>query len=268
MNTGGVKLKSHHDLKLIYRACQVAAKLLNELKSRVRPGVSTAELNAFAEKFIAGHGCVPAFKGYRKFPSALCTSVNDEVVHGIPSSRRILTEGDVLSVDTGAVWKGFFSDTAYTYYVGDGEIPAETRKLLEATSEALASAVAAAKAGAKLNRVSEAVAQRAHRDGYKVIRDLTGHGIGFSLHEPPTIHNYPVPEGDAIRLRNGMVLAIEPMLSVGTEEIVLGDDGWTYRTADGSVAAHFEHTVAIWDGVPVVLTEEGSETARTLFGDD
>ncbi|OGK12073.1 MAG: type I methionyl aminopeptidase [Candidatus Riflebacteria bacterium RBG_13_59_9] len=263
---GAIRIKSHQDIRVIYRACQIAARLLNELRVRVRPGASTGELNEFAESFIAGNGCAPAFKGYQGFPAALCTSINEEIVHGIPSRKRVLQEGDILSVDTGVVRDGFYSDTAYTYYVGEGEPATETARLLTATREALAEGVAAVKDGVRLNRVSEAIARRARREGYKVIRDLSGHGVGYNLHEPPTIYNYPVPAGEGIRLRNGMVLAIEPMVSMGTEKIMLADDGWTYSTVDGSLAAHFEHTVAVWDGRHVVLTEEGNDEARALFG--
>jgi len=266
MTRGSIRIKSHRDVHLIYQACQVAGRLLRELGPRIRPGVSTAELNEFAEDFIAREGCTPAFKGYQGFPAALCTSINEEIVHGIPSRKRILKEGDILSVDTGAILDGFYSDTAYTYYVGEGEPNGDTARLLSITRKALADGISAAKAGAKLNRISEAISRGVNREGFKVIRDLTGHGVGYDLHEPPTIYNYPVPEGENIRLRNGMVFALEPMVSRGTEEILLGEDGWTYVTADGSLSAHFEHTVVVWDGEAVVLTEEGNEKARRLFG--
>ena len=263
---GNIRIKSHQDVRLIYQACQIAGRLLEELKLRVRPGISTGELNEFAEDFIALAGCTPAFKGYQGFPAALCTSINEEIVHGIPSRERILEEGDILSVDTGVILDGFYSDTAYTYYVGDSEPTGVTGQLLSVTQRALANGISAVKAGAKLNRVSDAIAKVVNRDGFKVIRDLTGHGVGYDLHEPPTVHNYPVPAGESIRLRNGMVLALEPMVSPGSEDILLGEDGWTYSTADGSLAAHFEHTVVIWDGEAAVLTEVGNETARRLFG--
>lgn len=263
---GNIRIKSHQDVRLIYQACQIAGRLLEELKLRVRPGVSTGELNEFAEDFIALAGCTPAFKGYQGFPAALCTSINEEIVHGIPSRERILEEGDILSVDTGVILDGFYSDTAYTYYVGESEPTGVTGRLLSVTQRALANGISAVKAGAKLNRVSDAIAKVVNRDGFKVIRDLTGHGVGYDLHEPPTVHNYPVPAGESIRLRNGMVLALEPMVSPGSEDILLGEDGWTYSTADGSLAAHFEHTVVIWDGEAAVLTEVGNETARRLFG--
>lgn len=263
---GNIRIKSHQDVRLIYQACQIAGRLLEELKLRVRPGISTGELNEFAEDFIALAGCTPAFKGYQGFPAALCTSINEEIVHGIPSRERILEEGDILSVDTGVILDGFYSDTAYTYYVGESEPTGVTGRLLSVTQRALANGISAVKAGAKLNRVSDAIAKVVNRDGFKVIRDLTGHGVGYDLHEPPTVHNYPVPAGESIRLRNGMVLALEPMVSPGSEDILLGEDGWTYSTADGSLAAHFEHTVVIWDGEAAVLTEVGNETARRLFG--
>lgn len=262
----GIRLKSRQDIRAIYKSCQVAAALAMELEPRIQPGVSTAQLNEFAEDFIAKQGCTPAFKGYQGFPATLCTSVNEEIVHGIPSRKRILKQGDILSVDFGVISGGFYSDTAYTWYVGEGDPPSLVAGLLAATSEALADGIAAARAGAKLNRVSEAVSSRVKRDGFKIIRELSGHGVGFNLHEPPAIFNYPVSAGELVKLRNGMVLAIEPMVSVSSEDILLGSDGWTYRTADSSLVAHFEHTIAIWDGEAVVLTELVNEKAERLFG--
>jgi len=263
---GGVRLKTHQEIRAIYKSCQVAAALAGELIQRIQPGVSTAQLNSFAEDFIAKQGCRPAFKGYQGFPAALCTSINEEIVHGIPSRKRVLKRGDILSVDFGVISEGFYSDTAYTWFVGDAEPPEQTAALLTATNESLAEGIAAIKAGAKLNRISEAISRRARRDGFKVIRDLSGHGVGHNLHEPPTIFNYPVPAGELVKLRNGMVLAIEPMVSLSSEDILLGSDGWTYSTADGSLVAHFEHTVAIWEGEAVVLTELGNAKAESLFG--
>ncbi len=261
-----VKLKTKEDVRAIYEASQITARVLRELGARIKPGVSTGELNGFAEEFITKSGGTPAFKGYQGFPAALCTSVNQEIVHGIPDRKRILREGDILSVDTGAIVDGYYSDAARTYFVGNGAMPDDTRVLLEATASALKDGVDAARAGARLNAVSEAIERQAAKNGLKVIRDLTGHGVGFNLHEPPTIYNYPVPAGEKMQLRNGMVLALEPMFSLGSEEIVLGGDEWTYSTADGSLSAHFEHTIAIWDGAAVILTEEGNKKARELFG--
>jgi methionyl aminopeptidase len=266
MMEGAVRLKSHREVQAIYKSCQVAAKLAGELKSRIKPGVSTAQLNDFAESFIAKQGCLPAFKGYQGFPAALCTSINEEIVHGIPSPKRTLKDGDILSVDFGVIRDGYYSDTAYTQFVGEGDVSEQLTKLLAATSEALDDGIAAVRAGAKLNRISEAISRRAHRDGFKVIRDLSGHGVGHYLHEPPTIYNYPVPAGESVQLKNGMVLAIEPMVAIGTDEIILGGDGWTYSTADGSLVAHFEHTVAVWDGEGVVLTQTGNGKAESIFG--
>ncbi len=263
---GGVRLKTHQEIRAIYKSCQVAASLVCELRPRIRPGVSTAQLNDFAEDYIAKQGCKPAFKGYQGFPAALCTSINDEIVHGIPNVKRMLKQGDLLSVDFGVISEGFFSDTAYTWFVGEGEPPENVAALLAATVESLAEGIAATKAGVKLNRISEAISRRARRDGFKIIRDLSGHGVGYNLHEPPAVFNYPVPAGETIKLRNGMVLAIEPMVSLSSEEILLGADGWTYSTADGSLVAHFEHTVAIWEGEAVVLTELGNAKAESLLG--
>ncbi len=263
---GAVRLKTHREIRGIYKSCQAAAKLADELRPRIVPGVSTAQLNDFAEGFIAKQGCVPAFKGYQGFPAALCTSINEEIVHGIPSPKRVLKDGDILSVDFGVILDGFYSDMAYTQFVGECEVPEEIKRLLAATEESLADGIAAIRHGAKLNRVGEAIARRARRDGYKVIRELSGHGVGHNLHEPPTIFNYPVPAGESLQLRNGMVLAIEPMVAIGSEDIILGGDGWTYSTADGSLVAHFEHTVAVWDGEGVVLTGPGNGKAEATFG--
>ncbi len=263
---GGVRLKTHQEIRAIYKSCQVAAVLASELKPRILPGVSTAQLNDFAEGFIAKMGCIPAFKGYQRFPAALCTSINEEIVHGIPSRKRVLKQDDILSVDFGVISEGFYSDTAYTWFVGEGEPSPVIASLLAATLESLDEGITAAKAGSKLNRISEAIARRARRDGFKVIRELSGHGVGHALHEPPTIFNYPVPAGETVKLRNGMVLAIEPMVSLSSEGILLGSDGWTYSTADGSLVAHFEHTIAIWEGEGVVLTELGNEKAESYFG--
>ncbi len=261
-----VRLKTKQDLRAIYRSCQITARLLSALAERVKPGITTAALNDFAEDFITRAGGSPAFKGYQNFPAVLCTSLNEEIVHGLPNRERVLRDGDVLSIDTGAVVDGYYSDAAHTYFVGNGPVPEDIGLLLKATSQALTDGIRAARAGRKLNAVSEAIARQAVKNRLKVIRDLTGHGVGYSLHEPPTVYNYPVPAGEQIQLRNGMVLALEPMFSLGSEEIVLGGDGWTYSTADGSLSAHFEHTIVIWNGAAVVLTEEGDETARELFG--
>ncbi|OPX23332.1 MAG: type I methionyl aminopeptidase [Planctomycetales bacterium 4484_113] len=264
--TKNLRLKNRDDIRGIYRSGQVTAELLAELSRRAEPGVTTGELNRFAEEFIAAHGAQPAFKGYNGFPASICASVNQEIVHGIPREDRILEQGDVLKLDTGVVLDGYVSDAARTVIVGGGEVPAEVLRLLEATQMALDDGISRMRTGNLLNRVSSAISERIRSAGFKVIRDLTGHGVGFSLHEPPVVHNYPVPEGGVFRLVNGLVLALEPMASLSCEEILLGEDGWTYATVDGSTVAHFEDTVAIVHGHPVVLTrrDDGAEALKRI----
>ncbi len=209
-------------------------------------------------------GATPAFKGYRGFPATLCLSLNDEIVHGIPS-ERMLEKGDLLKVDVGSNLGGYFSDTAWTFAVG-GEVSDEANRLMDSTERSLCEGIGAITHGGSLNDIGRAVNDVIRSAGFKVIRDLTGHGVGFSQHEPPTVYNYTVP-GEDMRIRNGMVLAIEPMAAIGSEKIFCGSDGWTYKTLDGSLAAHFEHTVAVWDGEPVVLTKLGDKRALELFGE-
>jgi len=261
-----VLLKSRKELQGIYRSGQISAKLMNFLAHEVKPGISTLKLDELAEDFILKHNAKPAFKGYQNYPRTLCTSINSEVVHGIPRSDRILEDGDILKIDTGVVLDGFYSDTAMTFVVGDVEVDLKVRKLLDATREALFNGIRNARAGNSLNKVSDAVYSTIKRAGFKVIRELTGHGVGFALHEPPVVNNFPTREGASFIMKNGLVLAIEPMASVSCEEVVLRSDNWTYSTADGSIAAHFEHTVAILDGEPVVLTELENERAKDVFG--
>ena len=258
-----VRIKSRSDIAGIYMSCRIVAALLGEVEGLIRPGVTTLELDRWAEDFIRTRGAAPAFKGYRGFPATLCVSLNDEIVHGIPGDR-VLSAGDVVKIDVGANLDGRFSDAARTFAVGklNGEAPA----LLAATKNALDNGIEAISAGGFLNDIGRAVQGTIQGAGYKVIRDLTGHGVGFSQHEPPTVYNYPVPDED-MKIRNGMVLAIEPMASIGSEKIFCASDGWTYKTLDGSLAAHFEHTVAIWDGMPVVLTATDGELAEELFGE-
>ncbi|MEP0813870.1 MAG: type I methionyl aminopeptidase [bacterium] len=256
------RIKSRSDLEGIFASCRIVAALLDEIEERIDTGVTTAELDAWAEQFIIKHGATPSFKGYRGFPATLCLSVNDEIVHGIPGSK-VLREGDILKVDVGANLGGYFSDSARTYPVG--LISEEAERLLDVTKQALEDGIRATEANSYLTDIGRAISHRIQSSGYKVIRDLTGHGVGFAQHEPPTVYNFPVPEED-MRLRNGMVLAIEPMAAIGTERIYCASDGWTFRTLDGSLAAHFEHTVAVWDGRPVVLTRTGDEVALEYFG--
>lgn len=258
-----VRIKSRSDIAGIYKSCKIVAALLNEVEDRIRPGVTTLELDKWAEDFIRANGAIPAFKGYRGFPATLCVSVNDEIVHGIPGDR-VLKEGDVVKIDVGSNLGGRFSDCAKTFSVGN--LNGVAASLMKATDDALEKGIEAISPGGMLSDIGRAVQGTIHAAGYKVIRDLTGHGVGFAQHEPPTVYNYPVAEED-MKFRNGMVLAIEPMAAVGSEKIFCASDGWTYKTLDGSIAAHFEHTVAIWEGRPVVLTRLEDELAEEIFGE-
>lgn len=262
----GIRLKSRNEIVSIYRSGQIAAKLMLELSQIIRPGITTLFLDEFAEKFISKHSAYPAFKGYQGFPSALCTSINEQVVHGIPSDKVFLKEGDILKIDVGVVLDGFYSDTARTFIV-DGVYPSEeAKRLVEATQEALDEAIKNAVKGKRLSAVSTAISNKIKAGGFKIIRELTGHGVGFALHEPPVVHNFPTLEANSIIIRDGLVIAIEPMASVSCEEVVLGKDNWTYSTADGSASAHFEHTIAVFEGEPLVLTGYANEKAEAILG--
>jgi methionyl aminopeptidase len=260
----GIRLKNAKDLAGIWRSGQVTGKLLHEIGSLIKPGMTTAGLDAFAEDFIKKHGGRGAFKGYRGFPGTICASINSEIVHGIPGPR-MLAEGDIISVDTGAVLDGYVSDSATTFVVGGGEPEADVVRLLKGTRLSLQAGIEAVVEGKPLRMVSRAIENvlRNHRLG--VIRELTGHGVGFALHEEPTLYNFD-PGNRRPMMENGLVVAIEPMASLGSENLLLATDNWTYSTADGSLAAHYEHTVALWEGQAVVLTDPADETARALFG--
>ena len=253
-----ITLKTSEEIELISHACEIVADVLDRVGDLVRPGVSTAELDEWAESHIRSFdGAVPAFKGLYGFPATLCTSVNHEVVHGIPSPRRILKGGDIVSVDVGVCYDGFYGDGAVTLCVG--EVPPEVRQLLEITQEALRAGVAAAQPGARIGDVSAAIERIGEGAGCGVPRELTGHGIGSRPHEDPQVPNYG-RGGEGLRLQPGLVLAIEPMFNLGGRHIeTLGDD-WTVVTADGKVSAHFEHTVAVTDDGPQVLTVVASKT--------
>ena len=252
-----ITLKTSEEIELISHACEIVADVLDRVADLVRPGVSTAELDEWAEGHIRSFdGAVPAFKGLYGFPATLCTSINHEVVHGIPSPRRILNGGDIVSVDVGVCYEGFYGDGAATLCVG--EVPVEVRQLLEITQEALRAGVAAAQSGARIGDVSAAIERIGEEAGCGVPRELTGHGIGSRPHEDPQVPNYG-RAGEGLRLQPGLVLAIEPMFNLGGRQIeTLGDD-WTVVTADGRVSAHFEHTVAVTDNGPRVLTVVASK---------
>jgi methionyl aminopeptidase len=259
-----IHLKSPQEVELMARGGAIIGALFQELAPRASPGVSTRQLDDFCEEFIRSHdGAVPAFKGLYGFPGAVCISLNEEIVHGIPSDDRILEEGDIVSVDVGVKLDGWCSDSAWTFPVG--ELDAETRLLLDVTEASLGAAVEAARVGGHVGDIGAAVVACVGDRAMGIVRDLVGHGIGREVHEEPQVPNVG-RVGYGPLLREGMVLAIEPMLSLGSDQIRTLDDGWTVVTADRSRSAHFEHTVALTAQGPKVLTgapkEAGSETVR------
>ena len=245
-----IELKSADEIEQMRKAGRVVAELLEYLAPLAVPGATTKDIDRKALEFIKQHGAEPAFLGYRGFPATICISVNDEVVHGIPGPRKIKA-GDVVSLDVGAKVNGFFADAAVT--VAAGSVPAGTQKLIDVTRESLRRAIALVKPSSRLSDVSHAVQETVEREGLAIVRDFVGHGIGRALHEDPPIPNYGAPN-QGPRLKPGMVLAIEPMVTMGTWEVEVLDDGWTAVTKDHSLAAHFEHTVAVTEHGPMVLT--------------
>jgi methionyl aminopeptidase len=247
-----ITVKSARELDLMARAGRIVGATLALVAERTRPGMSTLDLDVLAEEFIRSHdGATPSFKGLYGFPATLCTSLNDEVVHGIPSRRRVLREGDILSVDVGVCVGGFHADSAVTVPVG--RISPEAEGLLRATQEALAAGIAAVRTGAHVGDVGHAVQQVAEAAGYSVVRELVGHGIGSSFHEEPQVPNYGSPRKGP-RLVAGMTIAIEPMINSGRREVRTLPDKWTVVTVDGSLSAHFEHTVVVAENDARILT--------------
>ncbi len=245
-----ITLKTQRELAYMRDAGRVVAGALKELVGAVKPGVTTAELDRLAENFILSRGARPAFKGLYGFPSTICASPNEQVVHGIPS-LRVLENGDIISIDIGAEINGYFGDSAVTLPVGD--IDEETRRLLKVTEESLYLGIAQAVEGNRLSDISHAVQTHVEKNGFSVVRDYVGHGIGRSMHEEPQVPNFGRP-GRGPRLKAGMTLAIEPMVNMGTHEVQTLPDNWTVVTKDMKKSAHFEHTVAITDGRPEILT--------------
>jgi methionyl aminopeptidase len=243
--------RSAAEIERMRRANQFVADVLAELEAMVAPGVTTADLDRAAERLTREGGAEPAFKGYRGYPATLCASVNDEVVHGIPSAGRALRPGDIVSLDMGVKLDGFYGDSAVTVPVGP--VPPETQALLAATSEALDLGIAQAQVGGRLSDIGHAIQACVEGHGFSIVREFVGHGIGERLHEEPQIPNYGTP-GRGPKLAAGMVLAIEPMVAMGRPETRVLGDGWTAVTRDGSLAAHFEHTIALTAGGPLVLT--------------
>ena len=244
-------LKTPEEIEHIAGAARIVAELHKILIDEVKPGITTDHLDRISEEYIRGRGGIPAFKGYRNYPKTLCASVNNEVVHGIPSNR-ILKESDIIGLDLGAIIEGFYGDGAVTIPVG--EVSKDIEKLLTVTRESLMKGIEKAVVGNRLSDISHAIQSHVEMNGFSVVRDFVGHGIGRQLHEEPQVPNYGRP-GQGPRLREGMVLAIEPMVNLGQPEVKVLDDGWTAVTCDGSLSAHFEHTVALRaDGPAKVLT--------------
>jgi methionyl aminopeptidase len=245
-------LKSERDLQIMRKAGRLVAQALEAMRERVKPGVSTAELDRFAYEFLTRHGATPSFKGYHGYPASICASINEEVVHGIPKQTRILREGDIISVDLGARLNGFHGDSAMTFAVG--QVSAEAQRLLDVTLESLWKGIEQVKTSNRLWDVSGAIQRHVEANGFSVVRDMVGHGIGRSLHEEPQVPNYVASEHQNPPLREGMTLAIEPMVNAGGTEIEVMPDMWTAVTKDRSLSAHFEHTVAVSRNGPEILT--------------
>lgn len=245
-------IKTDEEIKLMRQAGRIVAEILEILSEQIKPGLTTKELDIIAERELKKRGAKSSFKGYQGFPATVCVAINDEIVHGIPG-KRVLRQGDIISMDFGAIFQGLQGDAATTVTVG--EASPEAKELLKTTAGALEAGINAAQSGARLGDVSAAIQRFAESRGFSVVREYTGHGIGRDMHEEPQIPNFGLPNSGPV-LKKGMVLAIEPMLNRGGWRTRLSDDNWTVLTADGSLSAHFEHTVAITDGEPEVLTKE------------
>lgn len=267
--TNGIRIKTARELELMRTAGRIVAEVHARMREMVQPGVTTADLDAAAEAIIRGNDAIPAFVDYPNarqggpvFPATLCTSINDELVHGIPSRQRVLAEGDIISIDVGAIYKGYVGDSGWTYAVG--QVSDEAQRLLEATEGSLWAGIAQATVGNRFVDVSRAVQQFAEERGFSIVREYTSHGVGSKMHEEPQILNFvPTDRRDAARsypamnrrLSAGMTFALEPMVNAGVWETRVLDDEWTVSTKDGRLSAHFEHTIAITDGEPEILTK-------------
>ena len=245
-----IYIKSRQEIELMREAGKIVAEAHELVREAIKPGITTMELDQIVEAHILKRGAIPAFKGYGGFPASTCTSVNHEVVHGIPGLKR-LEEGDILSVDIGALYKGYYGDSAKTHAIG--KISPRAEELIEVTRQSFYEGIKFAKLGYRLSDISHAIQTYVESRGFSVVRNYVGHGIGTSMHEEPQIPNYG-PPGKGPRLKEGMVLAIEPMINIGTYEVKVLSDGWTVVTLDGEYSAHYEHTVAITDDEPEILT--------------
>ncbi len=245
-----VYYKTLEEIEIMRESSLSVSRTLALIASEIGPGVTTLKLDKLAEEFIRDNGGVPSFKGYDGFPATLCTSVNEEVVHGIPSKYE-LREGDVISVDCGIYKNGFHGDHAYSFQIG--EVKKETKELLRVTKEALYLGIEQVRQGKRIGDIGFVIRRHVHKHGYKVVRKLTGHGLGRDLHEDPVVYNYG-KRGSGIKIRNGMVIAIEPMINLGTKDVEQLDDGWTFVTKDGNPSAHFEHNIAVINGKPEILS--------------
>ena len=247
-----ITIKSKREIELLRIAGNIVYQTHQYLKPYIKEGITTKELDKLAENFIRSKGANPSFKGYEGFPSTLCTSINSEVVHGFPSNRK-LKNGDIISIDIGACYKGYHGDSAWTYAVGD--VDEKTKKLLKDTEKSLFKGLAQVKPGNRIGDIGYAVEQYAHKHNLGVVRELCGHGVGTSVHEDPEVPNYGIPNTGP-RLKEGMVIAVEPMLTLGNPKVFLHDNNWTVDTQDGSLSAHFEHTVVVTKDGYQILTGE------------
>ena len=247
-----IVLKTGRELKVMREACRISAEALKLAGSAVEPGVTTAELDKIAEKYILSQGAKPNFKNYNGYPATACISINNEVIHGIPSKKRVIKAGDIVSIDLGAKFEGYHGDNAATFACGD--VSEEAKRLMDTTRESLYEGIAAAVSGGRLGDIGAAVQQYVEKRGYSVVRQFVGHGIGTQLHEAPEVPNFGT-HGRGIRLMPGMTLAIEPMVNMGLSDVKVMPDGWTVLTKDGSLSAHFEHTIVITPDGPQILTK-------------
>lgn len=246
-----ISIKSAREATLMREAGRILAKVHEELAAALKPGMSTMDVDRLGEKLIRGYGCIPSFLNYNGFPGSICVSVNDEVVHGIPDKKRILMDGDIVSLDAGVIWQGYHSDAARTHAVGTAS--AEAIKLMDVTKQSFFEGIKYAKAGNHLNDISSAIQAYAESFGYGVVRDLVGHGIGKNLHEEPEVPNF-AQRRKGVKLVPGMTLAIEPMINAGRPDVAWLSDDWTVVTDDGTLSAHYENTILITDGEPEILS--------------